>query len=153
MAYTTGNKEVEKMLKKVIVICSVVLGLMVLGAFAVPAMAAGPTASGAAPTLSIGGKAVLLTRLLLIKNEAKVDALLAKGVTNGKLTTIQAGQVKDFWTAHHTQFTKRVAGRFLSKVQDEATLKDFLGQAVSNGKITQAQADKVIAAWEKMHTT
>jgi hypothetical protein len=139
------------MLKKALIIGSVILGLIVLGAFAVPAMAADPTGTGPAPTLSIGGKAVLLARLLMVQDEAKVDARLALGVTNGKLTKDQADQVKAFWAVHHEQFTKRVAGRLL-RVQDEAKIKEFLDRAVSNGKTTQVQADKIIAAWETFHS-
>jgi hypothetical protein len=141
------------MLKKILIISSVVMALMVLGAFALPALAAGSTGNGPAATQQISrtGKAILLAHLLLIKDEAKVEALLAQAIVNGKLTTTQAANVKAFWTAHHEQFTKRVVGRLL-RVQDEARLKDFLDQAVSNGKINQAQADRVIAAWEKIHS-
>jgi hypothetical protein len=142
------------MFKKVLIIGSVVLSLMVLGAFAVPALAADPAGSGPAATQQINrvGKAVLMARLLLVRDEAKVDSLLAQAVTNGKLGSAQAEQVKAFWIAHHEQFTKRVAGRALIRVQDEAKLKDFLNKAVSSGKINQTQADKVIAAWEKIHS-
>jgi hypothetical protein len=145
--------EVKKMLKKILIIGSVVMAVVVLGAFAVPALAADPAGSGPAATQQISrvGKAVLMARLLVIKDEARVDALLTQAVTNDKLTTAQAAKVKAFWTAHHEQFTKGVAGRLL-KVQDEAKLKDFLNQAVSNGKIDQAQADRVIATWEKIHS-
>lgn len=142
------------MFKKTLAIVCGLLLVSVLAVVVVPVLGADAPGSTQPPaTQGIGriGKAVFLVRLLLVKDEAKVDALLAKAEANGKLTEDQVAKLKEFWAAHHEQFTKRVVVHRLLRVQDEAKLKAFLSQAVSNNKISQAQADKIIAVWEKMH--
>jgi hypothetical protein len=140
--------------RRVLVIVSIVLALTVLGSWTVPVLAADTAGSSPAPAQSMGriGRVVLLAHLLIIKDEAKVDALLARAVENHKLSQDQAAKIKKFWTNHHQQFTSRVVLRRLMRIQDEAKLKDLLTQAVSVGRIDQSQADRIITAWEKLHS-
>jgi hypothetical protein len=91
-------------------------------------------------------------RLLSIQDEAKVDALLAQAVADKKITADQSTKIKDFWTAHHSQFLKnRIVDRLL-KVQDQAKLQAALDKAVAAGKITADQAKKIMDLWTTLHT-
>ena len=140
-------------MKRIVIIASIVLALLVLGGIAVPVLAADPAGSTPAPTQGTGriGRAWILERLLLVRDEAKVDALLAKAVENGKISTEQSSKIKSFWTLHHEQAAKRAALRGLARIQDEAQLKTLLDNAVAGGRITSDQAAKITAAWENLH--
>jgi hypothetical protein len=140
-------------MKKLIVVISLVLAVGIFAGVAVPIFAADP--AGSVPqteqNMNRFGRGVLLAKLLLIQDQAKVDQLLATAVANNKLTADQAAKIEDFWADHHAQFTKRVVLRNLLRIQDEGKLTEILNQAVTNGKITQDQADRITAAWEKIH--
>jgi hypothetical protein len=97
-------------------------------------------------------KAQALVRLLLVQDEAKADAFIAKALDAGKITADQAVEIKDFWTAHHEKFAWNFALRRLLRAQDENNVKTYLAKVVANGKITQDQANKVIQIWEVLHT-
>jgi hypothetical protein len=141
------------MKKKIIVIISGVIIAAVLALGVVPVAADAVAASQTTPAAMAARPGRALARLLLIQDEAKVDALLAKGVAAGKITADQSAQIKAFWTAHHAEAIKTaILGRLL-RVRDEAKLKSFLDKAVANGKITADQEAKIIEAWEAVHTS
>jgi hypothetical protein len=94
----------------------------------------------------------MLGRLLLIQDEAKVDALIAKATEADKLTDEQAIKVKDFWTDHHQRFIKKVVLTRLLWAKDGAKVQEFLDKAVAAGKINQEQAEKIMTFWNKLHT-
>lgn len=136
------------MKRKIALIGSMLLVLVVLAVWAVPAFAADPQPA----QITQANKARVLIRLLLVQDEAKVDAFIAKAVEAGKLTNEQAVKVKEFWTAHHAKFARNVILVRLLKAQDESKVQAFLDKAVAAGKIQQAQADKIIQIWEILHT-
>jgi hypothetical protein len=128
-----------------------VLTLVVLGMWAVPAFAADGVGLPQATQMTPANKTGVLVRLLLVQDEAKVDAFIAKAEASGKLSTDQAVKVKDFWTANHAKFVKNVILVRLLKARDESKVKAFLDKAVTAGKIQQPQADKIIQMWEVLH--
>ena len=140
-------------MKKLIIAVSLVLAVGIFSAVAVPIFAADPGGSVQATNQNMNrfGRAVMLGKLLLVQDQAKVDQLLATAVANNKLTADQAAKIETFWTNHHAKFTKRVVLGQLLKVQDEGQLKTVLNQALTNGKINQDQFNKIVAAWEKIH--
>lgn len=142
------------MKKKIALIASVVLAIVVLAIWAVPVVAA--DGSGATPLAAQGAqgwhKMKVISRLLLIQDEARVDALIAKAVEADKLTKDQALKVKGFWTDHHQQFTKKVVLNRLLWAKDGAKVQAFLDKAVTVGKINSEQAGKIITLWKKLHT-
>jgi hypothetical protein len=141
------------MMKKLIVAVSLILAVGIFSAVAVPIFAADPGGSVQTTDQNMNrfGRAVLLAKLLLIQDQAKVDQLLATAVANNKLTADQAAKIETFWDDHHAQFTKRVVLRNLLRIQDEGQLNSLLSQAVSDGKITRDQANRITVAWEKIH--
>ena len=140
------------MKRKILITVSVVLTLVVLGMWAIPTFAADGVDLPQATQITQANKSRVIVRLLLVQNEAKVDAFIAKAEANGKLTAAQAVKVKDFWTANHAKFTKNVILGRLLKAQDESKVKAFLDKAVTAGKIDQTKADKIIQMWEVLHT-
>ena len=140
--------------KKIAVISLAAVVLIVSLTSAIPAFAAAVspvavlTQNAPAPA-----KMKALYRLLLVQDEAKVDALIAKGVSSGKLTAEQGTRIKDFWVQHHAQFTKNVVLRRLLTAKDETRVQSFLDKAVQSGKIQKSQADKIIQMWETLHST
>ena len=141
-------------MKKAIIIASIALSLLCVFGVAAPIMAADP--GGSPPVAGQGasklGRGVLLGRLLLVRDEAKIDALLAKAVENGRITAAQSDKIKAFWTLRHEQATRRAVLRGLARIQDEAKLKEVLDRALANGRITREQTDRIIAAWEIIHS-
>jgi len=135
------------MKRKFIIIGAIALVLAVLAIWAVPAFAADPLTSTNTPANRIRA----ITRLLLVQDEAKVDTYIATAVEQGKLAADQAVKVKDFWTAHHAQFTRRAVITRLLKAQDKTKVQAFLDKAVAAGKIQQSQADKLIQIWGILH--
>jgi len=147
----SGNQEDRKMKKKIIVITSGLLLSAVLLFGVMPVAAAdGPTATTAVTQQA--GKGQLLKRILSIQDQAKLEALIAKGEAAGKLTTEQAAKIEAFWSAHHAQFAKAKIFQRVLGVRDEAKLKAFLDKAVSANKITPDQAAKIITIWETAHS-
>ena len=140
------------MKRKIALIASVVLAIVVLAIGAVPVFA--DDGSGATPPAAQGAqgwhKMKVLGRLLLIQDEAKVDALIAKA--GDKLTPELAGKIKTFWTDHHQQFTKKVVLTRLLWVKDGAKVQAFLDKAVTAGKINSEQAGNIMTLWNKLHT-
>ena len=136
--------------KKILIIGSVFLVAVIVGLWAVPTFAADPVPSTAPPTRD-AGKARILARLLLVQDEAKVDALIARAQTAGKITEEQAVKIKEFWTEHHQQFARRIVATRLLWANDVAKVQAFLDKAVASGKIQQEQADRIIAAWHALH--
>jgi len=140
------------MKKKVLIIGIAVLVVIAAIVFAVPVFAESASPAVAASHITPTNKPGALIRLLLVQDEAKVDAYIAQVVQAGKITADQAVKVKDFWTAHHKQFAWNFVLRRLLRAQDENNVKTYLDKAVTNGKLTQVQEDKVIAIWEILHT-
>ncbi len=137
--------------RKIILIAVASLTLIALLVVAIPVFAADAGTSTNPTQITQVNKAKILARLLLVQNEAKVDAFIAKAVEANKLTAEQAVKLKAFWTEHHTQFLKNFVLRRLLTAQDESKVQAFLDKAVSAGKIQQAQADKIIQIWEILH--
>ena len=102
--------------KKIMIIVVSALTLIALLVIAVPVVASDTATTTPPAQITPANKAGVLVRLLLVQNEAKVDAFLAKAVAAGKITTDQSTKIKDFWTAHHGQFLKNVIlGRLLGR--------------------------------------
>jgi polyhydroxyalkanoate synthesis regulator phasin len=139
------------MKKKVLVIVLAALAVITALVFVVPVFAESASPTVAASQITPANKPGALIRLLLVQDEAKVDAYIAQAVEAGKITADQAVKVKDFWTAHHKQFAWNFVLRRLLRAQNENNVKTYLDKAVANGKITQVQADKIIAIWEILH--
>jgi ribosomal protein L18 len=137
------------MKRKLTLIGIITLVLVLLAVWAVPVFAADPQQ---APQITQANKARVLVRLLLVQNEAKVDAFIAKAKDVGKLTAEQAVKVKEFWTAHHTQFLKNIILGRLLRAKDQSKVQAFLDKAVTAGKLQPAQADKIIQIWVILHT-
>jgi hypothetical protein len=144
------------MKRKIALFGVIFLALVVLMIWAIPVFpvfaADGPGETTPATQCSQGWhKMKILGRLLLIQDEAKVDALIAKAVEADKLTDEQAVKVKDFWTNHHQQFGKKVFLTRLIWVEDGAKVQAFLDKAEAAGKISTEQAEKIMSLWEKLH--
>jgi len=141
--------------KKIMIIAVSALTLIALLVIAVPVMAADNTAPTTPTQITKTNKANVLVRLLLVQDEAKVDAFIAKAVDAGKITPDQAVKVKAFWTANHEKaatYAKRLILKRLLNAKDEAKVKAYLDKAVAAGKIQQAQEDKVLQLWETLHS-
>ena len=145
------------MKKRIAVIGSALLIVALLVLWAVPAFAqSSPGSVPPAAEITKATKARILARLLLVKDEAKVDAFIAKAVEAGKLDKEQAVKVKELWTERHEAFSKRfhrdvALGRLLT-AKDQTKVKAFLDKAVAAHKMEQAQADKIIKAWAIFHS-
>ena len=138
--------------KKIMIIVAASFTLIALLAFAVPVFAAASGASAQPERTTPANRPRVLLRLLLVQDEAKVDALIARAVEAGKLTPEQAVKVKDFWADHHARFTRNVILARLLRAQDESKVQAFLDRAVTAGKVQPAQTDKIIQIWEILHT-
>ena len=138
--------------KKIFIIIVAAVVLISVLVMAIPVFASDVAGSANPATITQVNKAKILARLLLVQDEAKVDAFIAKAVTENKLTQDQAVKLKAFWTEHHTQFLKNQILMRLLGAKDEAKVQAFLEKAVQAGKIQQVQADKVIQAWEVLHS-
>ncbi len=137
--------------KKILIIAMASLAVIASLIIAVPVLAASSSLPPNPAQITPANKAGALVRLLLVQDEAKVDAYIAQAKTAGKLTADQAIKVKDFWTAHHKQFAWNFTLRRLLRAQNESNVKAFLDKAVTNGKITGGQENKVIQMWEILH--
>jgi uncharacterized membrane protein len=142
----------EMLNKKILIIIVSAVTLIAILAIGIPVFAS--DAQGTANPASINqvNKARILARLLLVKDEAKVDAFIAKAVADNKLNQEQATKLKAFWTEHHAQFVKNQVLIRLLQTKDEARVKAFLDKAVKSGKLQQERADRIIQAWEILHT-
>jgi len=139
------------MKKKITIIGAILLVLVVATVWAVPAFAADPVESTAPNTHQVS-KVRILARLLLIQDEAKVDAIIAKAQNDGKINEEQAIKIKEFWTNRHQQFLRRVVITRLLWAKDGANVQAFLDKGVAAGKITEGQAVKIMALWTSLHT-
>ena len=140
------------MKKKFLIIGVLVLAVVVLGVWAVPALADGASGSAAAPQNNQQvNQARILVRLMVVQDEAKVDAFLAKVQAAGKITAAQVTAIKTMWTNHHAQFKPGSPLVRLLQVRDGAKVRLVLDKAVDAGKIDKAQAEKVFDLWQKVH--
>jgi hypothetical protein len=105
IVFYNDTQEARNMKQKIIVIVSGLLISAVLLFGVIPVAAADSPATSTAATQQVG-KGQLLKRILTIQDQAKLEALIAKGVAAGKLTSAQASKIEAFWTAHHAQFAK-----------------------------------------------
>ena len=136
--------------KKLIIILVSSLTLIGILAWAVPAMAA-DSGAPSARNLPQAGHFKVLLRLLLVQDEAKVDALLARAEDAGKLTPEQVVKIKTFWTNNHTRFARNFVLKRLLGAKDGDRVQQFLDQKVTAGKIKPEQAEKIIQIWEILH--
>ena len=140
------------MKKKYLLIGLLVMALAVLAVWAVPVFADGATnSSQPAQVTQQVGKITILIRLLTVQDEAKVDAFLAKAVSNNKITQEQATNIKTMWTNHHAQFKPGSPLVRVLKAKNEAKVKAALDKAVANEKITADQEAMIITLWENLH--
>jgi hypothetical protein len=140
------------MKKKYLIIGVSILALVVMAVWAIPVFAEGasnPAQSG--QNTQQLPKLRMLARLLLIQDEAKVNALIAKAKDASKITAEQATKIKEFWTNHHQQFAKRAVLSRLLRANDGAKVQAFLDRAVAAGKIQKEQAGKIMTLWNKLH--
>jgi hypothetical protein len=137
------------MKRKLTLIGIITLVLVLLAVWTVPVFAADPQQPA---QITQANKARVLVRLLLVQNEAKVDAFIAKAVDAEKLSAEQAVKVKEFWTAHHAQFLRNIILGRLLRAKDQSKVQAFLDKAVAADKLQQAQADKIIQIWVILHT-
>lgn len=142
------------MKKKTLIVIISMLLLVIIGVWAVPVFA--DEASNPPPTTQAVREAPrmrLLARLLLIQDETKIDAIIAKAEEAGKLNDEQAIKLKGFWTDHHEQFAKKALLTRLIWANDGAKVQAAVDKAVAAGKITQTQADNIMTLWTKLHST
>ena len=138
--------------RKFIVIGVLLLALIILGVWAVPAFAAGASNPDQSTQNTPQGKKIgILVRLLMVQDENKVDAFLAKAEQAGKISADQVTTIKQIWTNHHEQFKRGSVLIRLLQVKDGDKVQAFLEKAVGNHKITQQQADNVLKLWQKLH--
>ncbi len=138
------------MKKKILIIGAVLIALVFLTIWAVPTFAADP--GPVAPGTLTAGKVRILARLLLVQDEAKVDTYIATAQTAGKITEEQAAKIKEFWTNHHQQFTRKVVLTRLLWAKDGTKVQAFLDKAVASGKITPEQAGSAMTLWNKINS-
>ena len=140
------------MKKKLIITGVLLLALIILGVWAVPAFAAGvPKLDQSTQNAPQGKKIGILVRLLTVQDENKVDAFLAKAEQAGKITPDQVITIKQIWTNHHEQFKRGSALIRLLQFKDGDKVQAFLKNAVGNQKITQQQADNILKLWQRLH--
>jgi hypothetical protein len=142
------------MKRKFTIAGAILLVLAVLAVWAVPVLAADPPGGTrpAAPGDQQPGKVRILARIMLIQDEAKLDALIAKALEADKITDQQAARIKNIWTNYHEKFTRNIIGTRILRAQDGARVKEFLDKGLAAGKITGAQYDRIMAIWEKLHS-
>jgi hypothetical protein len=138
-------------MKKIALIGGIALALIVLLAFAVPAFASSTRAASSQQATQQAFRPRPLLRLLLVQDEAKVDALIAQAKASGKITDDQAVKIKAFWTEHHKQFVKNVILTRLIWANDGAKVQTFLDKAVAAGKIKSDQAVRIMDFWKAVH--
>ena len=137
--------------RKLMIIVVSTIALIAILAFTVPVIAADTAASTPPAQITQLNKAKILARLLLVRDEVKIETFLTRAVNAGKITEEQAIKIKGFWETHHSNFAKNlIVGRLL-RTQDESKVKIFLDKAVASGKVQQAQEDKILQAWEVLH--
>jgi hypothetical protein len=139
------------MKKKIAIIGAILLVLVVAAVWAVPAFAADPPGSTTQSNPQIN-KVRILARLLLIQDEAKVDAIIAKAQNAGRINEEQALKIKEFWTNRHQQFFRKVVITRLLWAKDGTKVQAFLDKAVAADKITEDQAEKFMELWTSLHT-
>ena len=140
------------MKKKFIVFGVLLLALIILGVWAVPTFAEGASTPDQSTQNTQQGKKIgILVRLLMVQDESKVDAFLAKAEAAGKITADQVTTIKQIWTNHHEQFKRGSALIRLLQVKDGDKVQAALDKAVGKQKITQQQADNVLKLWQKLH--
>ena len=140
------------MKRKTAIVIGILLGLVVLVAQAVPAFAADPATQPAAQSAQQVNKTRVMLHLLMVQDEAKVDAFIAKALDAGKITQDQAAKIKTFWTNNHQKLAKRAILMRLLGAKDGTKVQAFLDKAVAANKITLEQAAKVMAAWNDLHS-
>jgi len=90
------------MMKKIMVFAIILLVSLVLLVNTLPVLAddSGSTQQPAQSTDQFA-KGKFLARLLMVQDEAKVDAFLANAVSSGKLNEDQAAKIKELWVNRH----------------------------------------------------
>jgi type IV pilus biogenesis protein CpaD/CtpE len=142
------------MKRKITIAGAILLVLAVLAVWAVPVFAADPS-GGTRPSAQGDqqpGKVRIMARMLLIQDEAKVDALIAKALEAGRITDEQAARIENIWTNNHEKFTRKTMAARILRANDGARVQEFLDKGLAAGKITEAQYDRILAQWEKLHS-
>jgi hypothetical protein len=142
-------------MKKILIV--VIAAVLVIGMIGTGTVVLAKNDAGSNQTITAQDnltKGQILRRLLLIQNEAKVDNLLAKAVSNGKINQDQSDKIKNFWVNNHARaakFVKAVIAKRVLRVQNEANLKTFLDKQVASHRLTDTQETHIITFWEKNH--
>jgi len=136
------------MKKKLLIFVVLILSLGMLGIYVVPPSGDDAFNSGRSPQ---GKRREKLVRLLMVQDESKVDAFLAKAKGDGKITDQQAANIKNIWTNHHGQFAQGSPIMRLLQTQDVTKVQAALDKAVGANKITQQQAERPMDLWQKLH--
>jgi len=141
-------------MRRITLVAGILLLLVVLLTGAVPVVAVDPPSAiqPSAQSTQQGNRVWAMAPLLMVQDEAKVDALIATGEGDGKITTEQAAKIKEFWSNHHTQFAGAAKLVPLLMVQDEAKVDALIATAEGDGKITTEQAAKIKEFWSNHHT-
>jgi hypothetical protein len=142
------------MKRKITIFIGLLLTIIVLAITVVPVYASDDPGITASTIQNDQGcnKIKILGHLLLIQDEAKIDAIIDRAVDVGKLTDQQSIELKDFWTTYHEQFTKKAALIRILRANDGAKVQAFLDRCVTAGKINAEQAGKIMTLWEKLHS-
>lgn len=96
-------------------------------------------------------QAQLSTRIMGIKDEASLDAALAKLVGGGRLTQEQAAKIKTQWQKRQGLNRPLPALDRLRAIQDEGKLNEALARFMADGRITQDQAARIREKWQNLH--
>ncbi len=96
-------------------------------------------------------QAPLRTRIMGLKDEASLDAALAKLVGEGRLTQERAAKIKTRWQQQQGRNRPLAALDRLRAIQDEGKLNEALTRLMADGKITQDQAARIRQQWQKQH--
>jgi hypothetical protein len=89
----------------------------------------------------------LINRLLALKDEATLDAALARLVANGTLTDQQSARIKTAWSNKQNKVVDTSIVKRLLAIKDEATLDAALARLVANGTLTDQQSARIKATW------
>jgi hypothetical protein len=81
--------------------------------------------------------------LLKIKDEAVLDAALAKLVTDNRITQEQAARIKEQWRRGQDRRRDAVAIGQLWNIEDDSLFNQTLSQLIADGRITLEQAARI----------
>jgi uncharacterized ParB-like nuclease family protein len=93
-------------------------------------------------------------KIVKVQDGAKVDALLAKAVSAGRITAADSAAIKAYWTANHAAAKVVSIANIEAKIvgiTDGARIDAALAKAVAAGRITAADSAAIKAYWTANH--